>query len=153
MPPTLRTAGDRFPFSTPLTYEPQAGCDRNGGRGGIGIYLWATALALILLAPFRSRPGVFLPGLALYLGLLAGYVLVAPWGCSVSFSSDPATGEEETSQVVCTSPVGIEYAGEEPFEPSRMPALITGVATGVIAAAVTALAVRSMTGRAAADSS
>lgn len=108
----------------------------------LGLYFWYLAVALTLLAPFRSRPKVFLPGLALFLGFLFAYVLTAPWGCSQSFVST-TSGEELTSPVVCTSLVGIEYSGSEPFEPSRTPALIAGVVTGLVAAGVTWAVVRS----------
>lgn len=108
-----------------------------------GMYFWFMAVALAVLSPFRSRPQVFLPGLALFLGFLVAYVLVAPWGCSQSFTSNLQTGEETLSPVVCTSPIGIEYSGPEPFEPSRSPALITGGATGLIAAGVTWVVARS----------
>lgn len=109
----------------------------------IGLYFWFLAVALILLSPFRSRPKVFLPGIALFLGLLFGYVLVAPWSCSQSFMENPNTGVEVTSDVVCTSPTGIEYSGPEPFEPDRTPALITGIITGIVAAAATWFVIRS----------
>jgi hypothetical protein len=101
------------------------------------MYFWFMAVALILLSPFRSRPQVFLPGVALFLGFLVAYVLVAPWGCSQSFTSNPTTGEETLSPEVCVSPLGIEYSGPEPFEPSRTQALIAGGATAVVAAGVT----------------
>lgn len=108
-----------------------------------GMYFWFMAIALAVLSPFRSRPQVFLPGLALFLGFLVGYVLVAPWGCSQSFAANPLTGEETLSPVVCTSPIGIEYTGPEPFDPSRTPALIAGGATAVVAAGVTWIVARS----------
>lgn len=108
-----------------------------------GMYLWFMAIALAVLSPFRSRPQVFLPGLALFLGFLVAYVLVAPWGCSQSFTSNPTTGEETLSPVVCTSPIGIEYTGPEPFDPSRTPALIAGGATAVVAAGVTWIVAKS----------
>jgi uncharacterized membrane protein YccC len=103
----------------------------------LGLYFWFIALALVLLSPFRSRPRIFRSGIALSLGFLIGYVLVAPWGCVQSFTSDPTTGEETMSPVVCTSPIGIEYSGPEPYDPSRTPALLAGGASAVIAAAVT----------------
>lgn len=109
----------------------------------IGLYFWFMAVALALLSPFRSRPQVFLPGLALFLGFLMAYVLVAPWVCSQSFSQNFASGEETISPVICTSPIGIEYSGPEPFEPSRSPALIAGGVTATGAAAVTWAVVRS----------
>ena len=109
----------------------------------IGLYLAFIAVALGLLAPFRSRPQVFLPGLALSLGFLMAYVLVGPWGCSQSFSQNAASGEETTSPVVCRSPIGIEYSGPVPFEPNRNPALIAGGVTATVAAAATWAVVRS----------
>jgi hypothetical protein len=109
----------------------------------IGLYFWFIALALVVLSPFRSRARVFQSGIALFLGFLVGYVLVAPWGCTQSFTSDPTTGEETRSPIVCSSPIGIEYAGSEPFDPSRVPALIAGIVTGVIASGVTLLTTRS----------
>jgi hypothetical protein len=108
-----------------------------------GLYFWYMAVALVLLSPFRSRPRFFLPGLALFLGFLVAYVLIAPWGCVQSFTSNPATGEETVSPVVCTSPIGIEYSGREPFEPSRTPALIAGGVTALAAAVVTRALLRS----------
>lgn len=109
----------------------------------VGMYLWFLAVALTLLSPFRSRPRIFLPGLALFTGFLIGYVLVAPWGCVQSFSANPTTGDEAVSPVVCTSPIGIEYSGSEPFEPSRTPALVAGGATAAAAAGVTWVVARS----------
>jgi len=108
-----------------------------------GTYFWFMAVALTLLSPFLSRPRIFLPGLALFLGFLVAYVLIAPWGCTQSFTDNVTTGEETVSPVVCTSPIGIEYSGPEPIEPSRDPALIAGVATALTAAAVTWAVVRS----------
>lgn len=109
----------------------------------LGLYFWFLAVTLILLSPFRSRPRIFLTGIALFVGFFVSYVLVAPWGCSQSFTSNPTTGEETVSPVVCTSPIGVEYSGPDPFEPSRTPALIAGGATAVVAAAVTWAVVRS----------
>lgn len=103
----------------------------------VGLYFWFIAVALILLGPFRSRPRIFLPGIALFLGFLMGYVSIAPWGCGQSFTSDPTTGEETLSPVVCTSPIGIEYTGPEPFEPTRIPALVGGGTSAVVAATLT----------------
>lgn len=87
--------------------------------------------------PFPFTATIFLPGIALFLGFLVGYLLIAPWGCSQSFTSNPTTGWETVSPVVCISPVGSEYSGPEPFEPSRTRALIAGSLTGVVATAVT----------------
>ncbi|HUG32414.1 MAG TPA: hypothetical protein VMM14_05930 [Acidimicrobiia bacterium] len=113
----------------------------------VGLYFWFIAIALVLLGPFRSRPRIFLPGIALFLGFLIGYVLVAPWGCQQSFTSDLTTGEETVSPVVCTSPIGIEYSGPEPYEPTRTPALVAGGSSAVIAATLTWIVTARSTGR------
>jgi hypothetical protein len=102
-----------------------------------GLYFWFIAVALTVLSPFRSRPRVFRSGVTLFVGFLIGYVLIAPWSCSQSFTSDLTTGEETVSPVICTSPSGIEYSGLEPFDPSRTPALIAGSVSGLVASAVT----------------
>jgi hypothetical protein len=103
----------------------------------IGIYFWLLAIALIVLSPFGSRPQIFRPGIALFVGFLIGYVLIAPWGCSQSFTSNPTTGDETLTPVVCTSPIGVEYSGAEPFDPSRTPALVIGGISAVVASVAT----------------
>ena len=102
-----------------------------------GLSFWFIAVGLIVLSPFRSRQRVFRSGFALFVGFLIGYVLVAPWGCGQSVAADPSTGQETVSAVVCTSPIGIEYSGPEPFDPSRTSALIAGGVSALIASAVT----------------
>jgi hypothetical protein len=108
----------------------------------IGLYFWFAAVALTVLSPLRARPKLFRPGIALFLGLLAGYVAIAPWSCSQSLTFDPTSGEETLAPVVCTSPVGIEYSGAEPFDPSRIPAMVGGAVTALVAAGVTWMANR-----------
>lgn len=105
----------------------------------IGMYFWFIALALIVASPFRARPAIFRSAMALFLGFLLGYVLIAPWGCSTTFTSDSTTGEETLSPVVCTSPVGIEYSGPQPFDPSPAPALVAGGVSAVVASLATRL--------------
>lgn len=99
----------------------------------IGALFWFIAFALIVMSPFRSRPRIYRSGMALFVGFLIGYVLIAPWGCSQSFAADLTTGEETLSPIVCTSLVGVEYSGPEPFDPSPLPALIAGGASAVVA--------------------
>lgn len=73
----------------------------------------------------------------MFVGFLIGYVLIAPWGCGQSFTSDLTTGEGTASPVICASPIGIEYSGPEPFDPSRTPALIAGSVSALVAFTVT----------------
>lgn len=103
----------------------------------IGMYLWFIAIAFLVASFFRSRPAMFRFVMALFVGFLLGYVLFAPWGCSPSFTSNPTTGEETLSPVVCTSPVGIEYSGPQPFVPSRGPAMVAGGVSATIGALAT----------------
>lgn len=112
-----------------------------------GMYFWFIAAALTVLSPFGQRPRIFRSGMALFLGFLIGYVLVAPWGCTQSFVSDPSTGEETVSPVVCTSPIGIEYSGPGPFDPSRTPALVIGGVSAAIVSWVTWLLTASRNNR------
>lgn len=107
----------------------------------IGPVFWFIAAVMILLAPFRSRPRIYRTGIALFMGFVIGYVLVAPWGCTQSAESDMATGEQTVSPVVCSSIIGIEYSGPEPFDPSLIPALVSGGVLAVIAAAAAWIAV------------
>jgi hypothetical protein len=113
----------------------------------IGMGLWFIAAALIVMSLFRSRPRMFRSGIALFLGFLIGYVLIAPWGCSQTFTSDLTTGEETLSPVVCTSPVGVEYSGPEPFDPSRTLALVAGGVAAVVASTATWLGTASRNAR------
>ncbi|MGB7861223.1 MAG: hypothetical protein WBM90_12050 [Acidimicrobiia bacterium] len=99
----------------------------------IGLYFWVLALALIVMSPFRAKPRIFRSGIALFLGFLFGAALVAPWGCTQSVSASSTMGEEVVSPVVCTSPLGIEYSGADPFEPSPLPAILVGAGLGVMA--------------------
>jgi hypothetical protein len=101
----------------------------------VGLYFWFIAVGLAVMSPFRARPGIFRPGMAFFVGFLLGYVLVAPLGCSQTMEADPVTGVEAASEVVCTSPIGVQYSGDEPFDPSVAPALLVASATGIIASA------------------
>lgn len=114
----------------------------------VGLYFWFVAAALVILSPFRSNTRVFLSGLALALGFLFGYVLVAPWSCSQTMSATPNSDVTVTSPVVCTSPTGIEYSEDES---GLVPALIAGGLTGLAAAAVTWALAKPRSGRRAAS--
>lgn len=106
----------------------------------IGPVFWFIAAVMIVLAPFRSRPRIYRTGIAVFMGFILGYLLVAPLGCSQSTESNLATGEQSVSPVVCSSIIGIEYSGPEPFDPSPVPALVTGGVLAVIAGTATWIA-------------
>lgn len=81
----------------------------------IGYFFLLVAITLIVLSPFRSRPWVFWPGVALVLGFIVGYMFVAPLTCTST----------DGSPWVCRSAVGVEYTGSP-----QTPGLIGG---GVVA--------------------
>lgn len=93
---------------------------------------------LAALAPVRRRPRIFWPVLAIVLGFLAGYVAVAPWGCSQSTSATSTDGvvTTSTSPVECSSLAGVEYSGTDGYEPPLTPGLLAGLAVGGLAGIV-----------------
>lgn len=97
----------------------------------IGAAFLLVAITLILLAPFRRRRRVFLPGLALVIGFIAGYVLVAPWTCASSAEANSATGKTVATSG-CNSVTGISY----PENASALPGLLAGAALGAVSATV-----------------
>lgn len=109
----------------------------------IGGLFWFLALAMILLAPFRSRPRFFATGLALFVGFLVGFVLTAPAGCTQTAELSSPGSDPVMSSVECRSLVGIEYSGPDPFQPS----LVLPLGIAVIAAAVAAGTTWYVTGR------
>jgi hypothetical protein len=113
------------------------------GFGMISILTIGAAFVLVggtlaALAPVRRRPRIFWPVLAIVLGFLTGYVAVAPWGCSQSFSATSTDGvvTTSTSPVECSSLAGVEYSGTDGYEPPLTPGLLAGLAVGGLAGIV-----------------
>ncbi len=89
----------------------------------------------MVLAPFRSRPRVFWPGLVVVVGFLLGYLAVAPAWCRTSAVA--VESEEPTGPVVCRSLTGITYRGPSGYQPSEVPGLLAGVLAALGAGTVT----------------
>ena len=98
----------------------------------IGSPFLLVGVTLAALSPFRSRPRVLWPVLALVVGFLVGYFVVAPLSCSVTEGFNPTTGASTVSPELCRSLVGVEYTDS----PQR-PGLIAGV-VGALVGATTA---------------
>ncbi len=96
----------------------------------IGIPFLLLGVALAGLSLLRSRPRFFWSGLALVVGFLVGYVLVAPFSCTVTAEFDLTTSLETVSPEMCRSLVGIEYAGSP-----QTAGLTTGGVLAVVGAA------------------
>ena len=96
-----------------------------------GLPFLLLGLVLGALYPVRDRPRAFWPVVAGVVGVVAGYLLVAPLGCTAT-PVGQATGHPGRAE--CGSLVGIEYSGPVPYQPPVLPALGTAVATGLAAA-------------------
>lgn len=92
----------------------------------IGFLFLALGAGLAILSPFRSSPRIFRTGMALVVGFLISYLLVAPWSCTAS----AASGSVSTSEA-CRSLLGVEYSGS-----SLIPGMIAGGALALIGAVV-----------------
>ena len=99
--------------------------------------LLLVAVALAMLSPLRARPSVFWTVLALVVGLLAGYVLFAPWSCPWSWHGFSPRPQDGPSLFVCHTLLGSAYVGGFPV----WPAIIAGVIGALIGAAVAWLSV------------
>jgi hypothetical protein len=103
----------------------------------IGVPFLLLGFVLGVLSPWRRDVRVMAPAIAAVVGLVAGYVLVAPLGCtttSTATTTRTGTGESFTT---CSNLVGINYSGSGLYNPSLLPALLAGLATGVVAAGLT----------------
>lgn len=90
-------------------------------------------IAMLVLSPFRRRPVIFWPPLLAVFAYNLAYFAVAPFNCTASsFNGGPST-------TVCSSLIGIRYAGEGTYNPSLMPAVLTGLAVAALTALVSFL--------------
>ncbi len=95
----------------------------------IGFVFLAIGVTLVILSPFRSSPRIFRTGMALVVGFLFGFLLLAPWSCTASagFDSELRVSTSES----CRSLLGIRNSGS-----SLTPGLSAGGAIALIGAAV-----------------
>jgi hypothetical protein len=100
----------------------------------IGLPFFFLGVVLAVVAPYRHRRSIFWPPILAVVAFVAGFILVAPLGCT---ATAVAPGQGATGHTVCTNVVGIDYSGQGIYNPSLLPALLVGLAT---AAAVATLA-------------
>lgn len=106
----------------------------------IGIPFLLLGMTLICVSPFRGRRVVFWPPIAAVLGLIAGFIVVAPFACVAETSGTSQGIVEEHAE--CKSAVGITYPLSDDLDgPSFLPAWIAGGATAAAAALLTWLIV------------
>lgn len=95
----------------------------------IGFVFLAIGVALVVLSPFRSSPRIFRTGMAVVVGFLFGYVLLAPWSCTASTES--ILESRVSTSESCRSLLGVEYSGS-----SLAPGLAAGGTLALIGATV-----------------
>lgn len=112
----------------------------------IGIPFLILGLSLVLLAPFRNRTQTFIPALVAVVAFFAGFILVAPLGCTTTATvTESAGGDGHRSSAgatSCDNVLGIDYAGVGIYNPPWWPAAIAGLALAAVAATATFLLVR-----------
>jgi hypothetical protein len=107
----------------------------------IGTPFLLLGIMLAVLFPWRTRRGALATGLAVILGLVVGYVLVAPLGCSTGTASTSVSiiGEVRSESItICNNILGITYEGSGNYNPGLLPALLAGIALATIAGVTTA---------------
>jgi hypothetical protein len=93
-------------------------------------------LAMLVLSPFRTRPLVFWPPLLAVVAYNVAYFAVAPFSCTAtSFNGAPST-------TVCSSLIGIQYAGGANYNPSLIPAIVVGLSVAALTALVSFVLLR-----------
>jgi ABC-type uncharacterized transport system permease subunit len=93
-------------------------------------------LAMLVLSPFRTRPLIFWPPLLVVVAYNLAYFAVAPFSCTASsFNGAPST-------TVCSSLIGIQYAGDANYNPSLLPAIAVGLAVAALTGVVSYVVLR-----------
>jgi hypothetical protein len=119
----------------------------------IGAPFFLTGVAMLAAGPWRRDRAVLWPALVAVWAFVAGYVLVAPLGCTSSSGAVPALRGAFSSPVpshtVCTNILGIDYSGTGLYNPSLLPGLLAGFAAALIAAVLTRMLFRRSRSRAA----
>jgi hypothetical protein len=97
------------------------------GMFSVGRPFLLVGLAMLVLGPLRSRPALYWPPLVAVIAHNVGYWAVAPLYCSAT----EAVGDASTT--VCSSLIGIRYAGSGIYNPSLDPANQVGLMLAAVA--------------------
>ena len=105
----------------------------------IGAPFLLRGVMLAVLSPWRTRRGALATGMAVILGLVVGYVLVAPLSCTGTERVTAVVGEAQAEgTTTCSNLLGISYEGTGAYDPSLLPALLAGIALAAVAGVTTA---------------
>ncbi len=112
----------------------------------VGVPFFLTGVVMLVVGRWRRNRAVLWPALVAVWAFVAGYVLVAPLGCTSSseaLTSLPGVfSSPEPSHTVCTNILGIDYSGTGVYNPSLLPGLLAGLAAALIAAVLTRILLR-----------
>jgi hypothetical protein len=100
----------------------------------IGLPILVLGVTMLALGPFRGRPRVFWPPFLGVVASVATFMAIAPFQCTATAGLGEGSIPSDT---VCTSLIGLQYTAPPLQNPSLMPALLVGLAVGVIVAGVT----------------
>jgi hypothetical protein len=105
----------------------------------IGAPFLLLGITLAVLFPWRTRRGALATGMAVILGLVVGYVIVAPLSCTGTATAVSVLGGAQSEgSTTCNNLLGITYQGSGIYNPSLLPALLGGIALAAIAGVTTA---------------
>jgi hypothetical protein len=108
------------------------------GAFTIGLPILVVGVTMLALGPLRSRELVFWPVLLGVLGAVATFMAVAPYSCSATLSVGEGSAP---TNAVCSSLLGIQYAGNGVNGPSLEPFLLGALIVGVVVGLVTFVAI------------
>ena len=108
----------------------------------IGAPFLLTGIAMMVVSPWRTRREVLWPALVGVWAFVLGYLLVAPLGCTSRTMAVTTGSPAAASHTTCTNILGIDYSGTGIYNPSLVPAVLTGVAAGAAGALATRFLLR-----------
>jgi hypothetical protein len=111
------------------------------GLFSIGAPFLLTGLVMLICFPWRHRRTILWPALAGVWGFTAGYILVAPLGCTQTGTSEGLTrGFISVAATTTCNGAFFDYSGGASYNPPLLPAVLVGI----VVAVGTALAVRAL---------
>lgn len=120
----------------------------------IGLPFLFLGLALVFLAPFRQREGIFVSALVAVVAFFVGFALVAPLGCTVAervvVERSSHTGTPPPPQrghTSCTNVIGVDYSGPGTYNPPLWPAALAGAVLATMAGGVASFFLRTRNSR------
>lgn len=110
------------------------------GIFSIGMPFLLIGATLGVVAPFRGERHRFWPPLVAVVLFIAGYVLVAPLGCTTSATiSETSAVDVQEGSTTCTNLLGIDYSRPGIYNPPLWPALLAAsmaAAAGFVASRI-----------------